>query len=338
MTYTRPVFYYGHGTNNFSNYFGENLGPTTVPGGPVHYIKGLNGQKFAHDGYIPTDVFPELLDTTLWDYDRIEYPASTVSMNLSIEQGVQYVINKIKLNDPPGPAWAVGGYSQGGAVAHRLVAETKAGRLVEYRSSLKACVTFGSPTRETGHTNPVCAGWSGAVDVPDSTTGGHGIFPHIWPFLYRIVETDSFVWDFVMPGDPITAVGDSTEGTFLSNFVGFSLNSLLNIIPTLLGIVGFGQLTAQYAVPPEGVPVDENNIAVVTDADGTEFPAPGGGHVLYPWFPPPGADGVVPTTGDTCYQLAAQYLNDVGQQIYDQVNPGIPEPATGPVYSWSSSW
>jgi len=341
MTYTRPIFYWATGTNNFLNLpvFGE-IFPTTVPGGPVRYIAGLNGQSIGWDGYIPTNPFPQLLDPTLWNYEFVQYPASTISMNLSIEAGVQYVINKITANPPPGPPWACGGYSQGGAVAHRLVWETKSGRLVDYRSSLRACVTFGAPTREANHTWPGSSGWSGAVDIPDSTTGGHGLFPQVWPFLYRMIDTDPFVWDFAMPGDPITSVGDSVQGILASNFTGLSLNSVINLISTLVGLPFFIDWAKQNAVIPTGVPsvVDGGKaVALITDALGNVFNLDGGGHVLYPFFPPPAANGVIPSSGDTCYQIALRYLNQVGQQIYDQLNPTVPQPTTGPTYSWFSN-
>jgi hypothetical protein len=64
----------------------------------------------------------------------------------------------------------------------------------------------------------------------------------------------------------------------------------------------------------------------------------GGGHVMYPFFPPPNADGSIPSSGDTAYQIAAKYLNTVGQQIYALMNPTVPtRPIEKPTYQWFSS-
>ena len=334
---TLPVFYYATGTSNLLSIAGHEIVPFSSHG-ETHYVPGLDGQSKGFDGYIPGDVFPELLDTTLWTYDRVQYPSTTVSMNLSIELGMQYVINKITANPPPGPSWAIGGYSQGGALAHRIVAETKAGRLVDYRSSLRACVTFGSPAREAGHLFPGAPGWSGCVDIPDSTNGGHGVFPHFWPLLDRIIDTDSFVWDFANPGDTITSVGDSPLGTLLSTFVGLSLNSIVNLIPTVLGFPGFLDLTQRFTSAPPGVPVDSAGQVLATDARGTQFSLSGGGHVCYPWFPVPNANGIIPSSGPTAYQVALAYLRKVGQAIYDEMHPTVPAPTMSPTYSWSSTW
>lgn len=315
---TKPVFYYANGTNFISNLFGEQFQPVSSPGGPTFNIRGLNGQFFEWDGYILSDPFPKLLDPALWDYDRVQYPASTISMNLSIQVGVEYIVQKI-LDTPVGTPFAVGGYSQGAAVAHRLVGETRAGRLMNRRQDLRACVTFGAPSRETNHTWVGSSGWSGADDVPNSTRGGHGTFPP----LFRMQNTEDLVWDFVMPNEPITSVGDSFFGKLLQNFVGGSLNTFFNLIPTLLGVIPFLLYSAAVAVPPPGVaknPADATQWAYTDPVTSTVRYFAGGGHTMYPFFPPPAADGSIPASGDTSYQIAARYLNSVGQRIYDELN------------------
>lgn len=329
----RPVLYYANGTNYMANYFGQQLGAVSSPGSqPTVNVKGLGGQYFPWDGFIPTDPFPLLLDPTLWAYDRVQYPASTISMNVSITIGVNYVVDKI-LATPPGTPFSLGGYSQGAAVMHRVVNETRQGRLSGRRADLRACVTFGAPTREANHLWPGAPGWSGADDVPGSTRGGHGVFPGI----FRMVNTEDHVWDFAMPGEPITSVGDSLVGLAVSAFVGLSLNSLINLIPTLIGIIPFMNYSNSVAVPPPGVPRNPDKSfqwAYTDPVHGAVTYHNGGGHTCYPFFPPPDANGVVPSTGDTCYQIAARYLNSVGAQIKAEQDYVPPLEGVTPQMSW----
>ena len=77
---------------------------------------------------------------------------------------------------------------------------------------------------------------------------------------------------------------------------------------------------------------------LATDARGTQFSLSGGGHVCYPWFPVPNANGIIPSSGPTAYQVALAYLRKVGQAIYDEMHPTVPAPTMSPTYSWSSTW
>ncbi len=332
---TRPVFYYANGTSFFWNYFGEMWGPASTPGGqPVCNIKGLGGQHFPWDGYIPEDPFPLLLDPTLWAYDRVQYPASTISMNISISIGVDYVVNKV-LATPVGTPFTLGGYSQGAAVMHRVVNETRQGRLSNRRADLRGCVTFGAPTRETNHLWPGAAGWSGADDVPGSTRGGHGVFPPI----FRMVNTEDHVWDFANPREVITSMGDSPVGWLMQNIVGGSLNTLLNLIPTALGLVPMLSYNASI-MPPPSVPTNPANPAQWAYTDpvtGAVTYHDGAGHTMYPYFPPPNADGSIPSTGDTSYQIAARYLNSVGAQIKAEQEFTPPLSGVTPSTAWVQS-
>jgi hypothetical protein len=323
-----PIFYYACGTA--FGLFG-NLFPLSGTTGDFQ-VKGVNGEYYDWNGFIPDDPFPRLLSTSLWQYARVPYPASGLSMALSIKQGIDWVVAQV-LSTEPGTPFAVGGYSQGACVAAGVVNETRQGRLSARSADLRACVTFGSPVREVNHTFPGASGYSGAGDIPGSTLGGHGLFPA----NLRMQNTPSYMYDFVMPNEIITCIGDSTNGQFIQNWVGGAITPLLTAIPTLAGIVPFLALASAIAVAPASIVRDGTNLAlsVITNAlNGATASLPGGGHVLYPFYPPPDAQGNIPSSGDTCYQIAARYLNTVGAQIYDQMYPTVPAPTFRPTYQW----
>lgn len=328
-----PTFYYSNGTAFVANFFGNGLGP--IGGGVDLKIAGLNGEFYSWDGAVATDPFPSLLSPSLWQTVRVPYPASVVGMLASIQLGVEYVVGQV-LDTPRGTQFAVGGYSQGAAVAAGVVNECLRGRLSSRAADLRACVTFGSPVREINHTYPGSSGYSGAGDIAGSTSGGHGIFPA----NLRMRNTPSYMWDFTMPNEIISGVGDSITGQLLQNFVGGAITPLLTAIPTLLGIIPFLAATGAIAVAPASVLRNATNLAefVVTNpVTGSTTPHAGGGHAMYPFFPPPNADGTIPASGLTAYQVAATYLNSVGAQIFDQNNPSVPVPTTPPTFQWFSS-
>lgn len=328
-----PIFYYSNGTAFFLNFFDNKLGP--IGGSGDFKVKGVNGEYYSWDGAIASDPFPNLLSTSLWQTARVPYPASVVSMLLSIQLGVDWVVNQV-LATPPGTAFAVGGYSQGACVASGVVNECRQGRLSSRAADLRACVTFGNPMREVNHTWPGSSGYSGAGDIAGSTTGGHGLFPA----NLRMQNTPSYQYDFVMPNELITCIGDSVNGLFLQNWTGGALTPLLTLIPTLIGAAGFATLAAIIAKAPASVARNGANLAqfIVTNAvTGGTTTLDGGGHAMYPFFPPPNADGTIPGSGDSTYIVAARYLNAVGAQIYDQMHPTVPAPTTPATYQWFSS-
>ena len=317
MTYTRPVFYYACGTTFLFNFFGIPLA-NMFPGGGAVTVQGLNGQEFTYNGALVDDPFPLLLDSTLWEWRRIPYPASVVDMGTSVLQGRDWVINDILNNTAPDTCIALGGYSQGAACAGAIYDSFRQGALVDHRHRLRAMVTFGSPVREKNHTWPGSSGWNGAFEIPNSTKDSHGCFPK------RLQNTEDFVWDFVMPRDPISNVGDSSDGIafvreagllLFGNIIGAGLALADLLLSSLIGLF----------VPGAGVIAQ-----LITAAADT-------GHVLYPFSPPPDADGNIPSSGDTCYQIAAKYLNAVGAQIYAQANPSVPVATKPPTYAWFSS-
>ena len=320
MTYTRPVFYYACGTTYMFKLFDIPL-VNMFPEGDVDVvIQALNGMTVLwKGGALVNDPFPLMLDPTLWEYRRIPYPASALDMGDSIYIGRDWVINDILTNTAPGTSIALGGYSQGAACAGAIYDSFRQGALADHRHRLKAMVTFGSPVRETNHTYPGSSGYSGAFDIPNSTRGSHGCFPK------RLQNTEDFVWDFTMPNEQISGVGDSNEGLSFVREAGLLLFG--NILGAGLALADL-LLSSLIGLFTPGAGIIAKLIAT---ADIT-------GHTKYPYFPPPNADGSIPPTGDTCYQIAAKYLNQVGQQIYDQVNPSLPNPANPPVYSWSTTW
>lgn len=323
---TLPTFYYANGTAVFANFWGTIIGP--IGGGSNYHVKGVNGEFYEWDGAVSTDPFPQMLDTSLWRWERVPYPASAVDMATSIKQGVDWTVEQIL--DTAGP-FALGGYSQGAAVMSNVYNECRQGRLVERRQDLRACTFFGNPMRQQGKTFKGASGYAGAFDVPNSTTGSHGCFP------VRLQNTEDFVYEFVMPNEVITGVGDSrvgqlfvsAAGKFLVNDYGGALFDILSSASSsLLGINGPTVLSVLSAAAGTVTVTDPYNNASVSLS--------GGGHVRYPFDPPPNADGSN-GSGDTCYQIAVKYLNQVGAQIYSQMNPTVPVPTKPATYSWFSN-
>lgn len=343
---TLPVFYYAQGTSYGLNFqvAGNNLF-TLLPNGDMNtWVKGLNGQFHFWDTF-PNDPFPLLLDTKLWQVKRVPYPASGIFIGPSIEVGVDWIIADI-LSLPAGTPFALGGYSQGAAVMSRIYNECRSGRLIQFRNNLKTVVAFGNPMRQVGHTFPGSSGYSGACDIPDSRSGGHGTFPSldslsvVDPFIRRFARlqnTEDLFWDFTMPNEVISGVGGSNDGNFLVN----ATKEGLRVIPVFAAF-SLGQMQALWgrfgSGDIAGLVQDVAGLIGLTDPKlGSTSYRTGGGHMLYPWFPPPNADGSIPASGDTCYQIAAKHLNSIGQTVFNQMNPTVPTPTVKPSYQWFSS-
>lgn len=340
----KPVFYYANGTAFGFNSDGIVLGET---GGDYRYIKGLDGPVLWNGGGIVYDPFPKLLDQELWQYKRVQYPAQAIFGGPSIEVGVDWVINQIQ-QTPIGTPFAIGGYSQGAAVASRIYNECRQGRLADRRADLRAAVTFGNPMREQGHTFPTSSGYSGAANIAGDTRSGHGAFPQ-WdegdffglltsPFIQRFARlknTEDLFWDFTMPNEVASGVSSSTvEGRLFQNVVADGLR--LVPIGAIFGLLLLG-LINQWGSAPPGVPQQNGLVEVIDAKTGAVDYFSGGGHIMYPFYPPPNSDGSIPTSGDTCYQLAAKYLNDVGARIYDELHPTVVLPPGRAAFSWFTS-
>lgn len=358
MTAELPIFYYAQGTSWMFNMFGATVSATLQlthlnlfgidlvnnpnPSTATGWVKGLDGAFHFWDGQIPNDPFPQLLSTSLWKYKRVPYPASTIFIGPSIEYGVDWIIADI-LTKPVGTPFALGGYSQGAAVMSRVYNECRSGRLRDRRGDLRAVVAFGNPMREQGHSFPGSSGYSGACDIAGDTINGHGNFPAIEslgifdPFIQRFARlqgTEEHFWDFTMPNEVISGVGDSTDGQLMMNFTREGLRVLpVAALLNLIGMVKWGE----YGIAPPSVAAIGSEVKITDPKTGVVSSAPGGGHIMYPHFPPPNRDGSIPSSGDTCYQLAARYLNRVGEQIYNEMHPTVPAPTNPVSYQWFSS-
>lgn len=314
--------------------------------GPVQrWVKGINGEFYYWDDFVD-DPFPRLLDASLWQWKRVPYPASALFIGPSIENGVEWIINDIKTR-PVGTPFALGGMSQGAAVMSRVYNECRSGRLADRRHDLRSVVTFGNPMREQGHTFPGSSGYSGACDIDGDTRSGHGSFPSMEsmtifdPFVSRFARlqnTEPLVWDFTMPNEPVNGIGNSDIGLRCEYIVKEGLRQI-PIIGALLALEMFGLWTILgQGKQILGITQNSSGVVQITDPKtGVTSDAPGGGHVLYAWFPPPDATGRIPSSGDTCYQIAAKHLNKVGQEIWDEMHPTVPAPTTRVGYQWFSS-
>jgi hypothetical protein len=298
----KPRFYWANGTSWLAEFGGSSIMSLAFGNTSGTNIKGLNGKTIYWSGGAANDPFPLLLDSSKWHIQRVLYPATLTSGVSSITTGIKFIVNDI-LTKPPGTKFAVGGFSGGGAVTHGLIKETRPGGLLEARAAdLVAAVTFGAPTREINHTFPGSSGYSGALDVAGSTTGGPGVFPAD----RRITSTPSWCWDFTMPIEISSGVGDSPLGQAATAATGAALAAAgwAGQLLSLLGATFWGSLTGALSAPAAS--------RTVTDAlTGQTSVIDKGGHGLYPHLPPPAANGTIPSSGLTCYQLAAQYLMSV---------------------------
>jgi hypothetical protein len=319
-----PKFYWANGTSFVFDFFGSTVGALFNPAD--WNIRALDGKTIYTDRTVVNDPFPNLLDTTLWQPIRVPYPAVLVDGLSSINYGVNWIIDDI-LNSPVGTPFALGGYSQGAVCAGFVYDQCRQGKLSNRRADLRAVVTFGSPIRELNHTWPGASGFNGAIDIDGSTTSSHGAFPP----EYRLKNTESLVWDFVNPKEVSTCMGDSQLGLAIQTALRYTLqNNIIGFSASIIPIILAG-----------GLSFIQNLFSLtetITDpVTGATFAMGGGGHSLYPYLPPPLANGSFPASGDTSYMVAAKYLRTVGQQIYDQMNPTVPNPTTRPTYQWFSS-
>ena len=306
-----PTMYYAGGTAYLADFLGTPIFKLTEQ--ITTHIRDLSGGFITWDA---DDPFPLLIDPALCSYRYVEYPAATVNMGGSIAEGVRWTIDEIK--DQPGEV-ILAGYSQGACVAAGVYDAFRQGELAYRRKDLRAMVTFGSPVREAGHTFIGSSGYSGVFDITGSTRGSRGLFPN------RLKNTEPFVYDFVMPGDVFTCVGDNVVGQLWTQAAGFLLSN--NLVLAAASVLG--------ALP--SIIASTGNFSIVNPYTGLYQVIAGGGHALYPFLPPPNSDGSIPGSGDTCYQVAARYINTVCQQIKEQNNPTVPTPTTPATFQWFSS-
>lgn len=338
----KPVFFYAHGTAyTFGLDFEKALGQLQ-PLGKSYLVSGLNGVQKPWNLTVPRDPFPDLVNGDLYEVVRISYPAATLAMGVSISLGATTVINKINAL-PAGTPFALGGYSQGAAVMSSVLRELQTGSLTSRYSQLLGGVMFGNPRRKVNYRGPIGGTWSGGWDVPGSNTGGHGSFPTTGSYPRLTNPPDTWV-EFAAPGDIFTAVGDSSKGLAWTSandvFLGLTQSNAFNYF--LTGMIG-DILAATFDALNFGGAVN-----YIVDAIGALFDYGGGGHTIYPFLPPPNADGSYNSTtissggnnhlapvGKTCYQLALEYLEGLANDW--SVVPLIVPPKAEAVTGWQTT-
>jgi len=230
-------------------------------------------------------------------------------------------------------------------VASYIYNEVRSGRLKDWASGFICGVGFGNPMRQVNYTNP-WSSYSGAFDVPGSTTGGHGSFPA----SYRLTNCNQNNWiEFTNPAEVITGVGDSpvgawwqaSNGAFLLQTIitpGSPGSFLFNFVQFLLGV---GSTILSQGLP--FFPNYLNEIAKCTDPGNPDYVGPGplvdaigqieqlagGGHVTYSASPPYGYAGT-----ETAYQLAIKHLNSLALQF--ATSPSV-LPPTASTAGWSTT-
>lgn len=305
-------FFYAHGTAYLINVLEIGLTIplpmfTTNPGGvgadefTTATVSGLNGQTVQWDGSPADDPFPGLLDPNKWEVTKVRYPASGLAMSQSIDYGIDQVIaevNKMPRDQP----WAVGGYSQGGAVAAGVYNEVRYGSLSSRASSFLGGVCFGSPRRQQDWRGPVGGTWSGAWDVEDSTVGGRGSFPDAGPWARLSNCGDEWV-EFTAPGDIFSSTGSSTFGQLWVD----ANNAFLTIGSGGL-VQFFSSLAGGIADAVQAALAQAGQVNSFIDAAGKLFQIAGSGHTAYAFEPPVGL------TGATSFQLALEHLEGLADQ------------------------
>jgi len=262
-------------------------------------IAGINGRTAQWDGAPQNDPFAMMVDPDKFDAVRIEYPASMFPMNASMDHGIAQIIDGINAL-PFGQPFVLGGYSQGAALMSTVFNELRYGTLTSRASMFLGGVMFGNPRRQVDHRGAVGGTWSGAWDVPGSTTGGHGSFPASGSNFARLSNCPSNWVEFTYPGDVFAASGDSTTGQnwTLACDVASDLD-----VAALITYVASG-MTAPILAATEAAFTEGGVALPMTDATGADVYITGSGHTAYPFLPPYGV-----ATTDTCYQVALKYLD-----------------------------
>lgn len=279
-------------------------------------ISGLNGLTALWNGAPTYDPFPMLLDPEIFEpRKKIAYKASSTgftgyflnpelrTMGQSIEDGITKVVAEIT-SLPAGQKFMLGGFSQGAAVmsgCYQLgLKPGTTGVLESYRDRFLGYTGFGNPRRQVNYRGSVGGTWSGAFDIPGSSTGGHGSFPSTGPYA-RLTNCEPLKWiDFANEDDIITSVGDSAQGqgwvagnnVFLGTATATDWLTYLASLPVIAAAVTASMSFANGVVPN------------VYDAVGNLIAISGMGHVTYPLVPPPGN----PDNNLTSYQIAIKFL------------------------------
>lgn len=316
----KVAFFYLHGTSPFVADFltavGDLFGQPRIG---LLTVAGINGRTTTWpDGRPRDDPFINLLDPDIFEAKKIGYPAMFIPMGASMNVGITNLVNAINAL-PKGQKFMIGGYSQGAACASSVELMLRPGgslhssRGADYLGG----VCFGNPRRQQDFRGEVGGTWSGAWDVPGSTTGGRGVFTATGPFP-RLSGCDPTKWiEFTAPGDIFSSTGASTNGLGWSTATDYYL-SLTNIPALLAAISGLAGVDQAFATG--GI------VKNMTDALGRVFSIGGNGHVTYPYEPPEGD----PDNGLTGFQIAIKWLEGKAKAyaVSADVLPSTPNTVT----------
>ena len=315
---SKVVFLYCVGTSTLFSQLSRaaDLVPTAPGPGDVAVVAGLNGQTALWGGGPPADPFPSLLDPNIFDAKKVFYPAAGVNMGASIGTGIQNVIDVIDVL-PAGQKFCLGGYSQGAAVMSGVYNQLRTGSLTGRNADMIGATMFGNPRRQVNYRGSVGGTWSGAFNVPGSTTGGHGSFPSSGTYG-RLSGCESSRWiEFAAPDDIITSVGTGF-GTGLQQSLGGDWVSANNIFIGSASLQDWAAylLAAGAIAINAATAISVGNVKLaMTDGAGTAFDWLGGnGHTAYPFMPPVGISEGDPDYGLTSYQIALKFLTAKANQ------------------------
>lgn len=241
-------------------------------------------------------VLSGLLDPSTCVIQTIEWPVNLLPMYNSIYTGKAMLEAAIQTLTTP---FILVGYSQGAMVTSLVLEEIQSGTLTQYQNQLIAGVTFGNPMRA-----------SGQVASVQTDPGGTGIWTS-----KLLPTTPDYWWDFALPGDEITAAGDTDVDTDLediftlamTNYVGgdiqqFLLNNAASLPANLFQQAAFVlNLIFIFLWWPLG-PKTVTKAAVTELQELADAP-----HASYYNTVPPGAN-------QTCVALAAKYINQTADE------------------------
>lgn len=331
----KPVFFYTKGTSYLFNFV--DVGFDVSNSGVIHFgewqsslkknnakiqknaaVAGLDGRTVSWTGDPASDPFTALMNPEIWNSIQVAYPAAVLGMGASIDSGVSRVIAAIN-NLPTGTPFALGGYSQGAAVMSTVLNEIMSGSLTSRAPDFLGGTMFGNPRRKVDWRGPVGGTWSGIIDSPGSTTGGHGSFPTTGNYARLTYCPDTWV-EFTHPTDIFSSIGDNTNGLnwteankmFLqlskSQYAGKLISSV--IIPFLQDRGYAENVANDIGDAIVSICAIGGYMNDFTDAFGEPFSIGGGGHTTYPAEPPYGD----PDNGLTGFQIALKYLDSLADE------------------------
>jgi hypothetical protein len=236
-----------------------------------------------------------------WTFGPIPPDAPTApSYAESVQIAVTFATNWITAN--PAQTFAIGGYSQGGEAASRVLASIMGGALQSARPNLIGGYTFGNPARGLGHTFP------GGTDP-----GGRGIssFNLTAAQIPKDANNVDTWWDFANPGDLYTTTPNDQAGADITAVylaavqLGFDHDLIAAEIAALTGEGGLGQqVLALLTQPLVGGPALAEAITLAVNFYDTV--PPGMAHLAY--------DTIDALPGLSSIAVAVDHLNSIAAQ------------------------